>query len=173
MWPFTRKKNNDVIKDNDVIKETVETNPQVLKVKHINEKMKDKEYFIFDGCNIKMRNDKLFKRTPFEAAVYEREFLYDADSGQTVTRSIKQRYEKHKFEYTLDHFSSSNLDCILNEIDEKTKFFIKEYDNLIDILSKDDGKTYNPTHRTLHKGSAEGHREVRRTPDCSRGDSLP
>jgi hypothetical protein len=33
----------------------------------------------------------------------------------------------------------------VNNYDEKTKFFIKEYDNLIDILSKDDGKTYNPT----------------------------
>ena len=139
MWPFTRKKNNDVSK------ESIETNPQVLKLRYINEKMKDKEYFIFDGHDIKMRNDKLFKRTPFEAAVYEREFLYDSDSGQIVTRSIKQRYEKHKFAYTLDHASSSNPDCIVNEIDEKTKFFLKEYDNLIDILTKDDGKTYNPT----------------------------
>jgi len=138
MWPFTRKKNIDVSKE-------IETNPHILKIKYINEKMKDREYFIFDGTNLKMRNDKLFKRTPFEAAVYEREFLYDADSGQTVTRSIKQRYEKHKFEYTIDHASSSNPDYIVNEIDEKTKFFLKEYDNLIDILSKDDGKTYNPT----------------------------
>ena len=139
MWPFTRKKNNDVKK------ESIETNPMYLKLKYINEKMRDKEYFIFDGHDIKMRNDKLFKRTPFEAAVYEREFLYDSDSSQTVTRSIKERYEKHKFAYTIDHYSSSNPDYIVNEIDEKTKFFLKEYDNLIDILSKDDGKTYNPT----------------------------
>lgn len=139
MWPFTRKKNKDVSK------ESIETNPQVLKLKYINERMNDKEYFIFDGTYLKMRNDKLFKRTPFEAAVYEKEFLYDADSGKTVTRSIKQRYEKHKFEYTLDHASSSNPDYILSEINDKTKFFIDEYEKLIDILREDDGKTYNPT----------------------------
>ena len=139
MWPFTRKKNNDVSK------ESIETNPHVLKIRYINEKMKDREYFIFDGQELKMRNDKLFKRTPFEAAVYERKFLYDGDCKETVTRSIKQRYERHKFAYVLDHTSSSNPDYIVNEIDEKTKFFLKEYDNLIDILSKDDGKTYNPT----------------------------
>ena len=43
MWPFTRKKNNDVSK------ESIETNPHVLKIRYINEKMKDREYFIFDG----------------------------------------------------------------------------------------------------------------------------
>jgi hypothetical protein len=139
MWPFSRKKNKDSSKT------SIETDPQVLKLRYINEKMKDKEYFIFDGCNLKMRNDKLFKRTPFEAEVYEREFLYDSDCKETVTRSIKQRYEKHKFEYTIEYYSSSNPDYILGEINEKTKFFLKEYDNLIDILSKDDGKTYNPT----------------------------
>ena len=139
MWPFTKKKNNDVRK------ESIETNPQVLKLRYINERMNDKEYFIFDGTSLKMRNDKLFKRTPFEAAVYEREFRYDADSGKTVTRSIKERYEKHKFEYTLDHASSSNPDYILDEINDKTKFFIQEYEKLIDIIKNDDGNTYDPT----------------------------
>lgn len=139
MWPFSRKKNNDVTEEIEA------ESSEVRKIKLINEKMRDKEYFIFDGCYLKMRNDKLFKRTPFEAAVYEREFLYDSDSSQTVTRSIKERYEKHKFAYRLDHYSSSDPDYILNEINEKTKFFIKEYDNLIDILSNDDRKTYNPT----------------------------
>ena len=140
MWPFTRKKN-----DYDVSKESIDESPEIRKIKYINEKMKDKEYFIFDGCYVKMRNDKLFKRTPFEAAVYEREFLFDSDSSQTVTRSIKLRYEKHQFAYALDSHSSSNPDYILNEIDEKTKFFIQEYEKLIDILREDDGKTYNPT----------------------------
>lgn len=139
MWPFSRKKNNDVSK------ESIETDPQVLKLRYINEKMRDKEYFIFDGTYLKMRNDKLFKRTPFEAAVYEREFLYDSDSSMTVTRSIKYRYEKHQFAYAIDHYSSSNPDYILSEIDEKTKFFLDEYEKLIDLLREDDGKTYNPT----------------------------
>lgn len=139
MWPFSRKKNNDVSKS------SIETNPQVLKPRYINEKMNDKEYFIFDGCYIKMRNDKLFKRTPFEEAVYEKPFLYDSDSNQKVTMSIKDRYEKHKFAYAIDHATSSNPDYILGEINEKTKFFLKEYEKLINILKNDDGKTYNPT----------------------------
>lgn len=138
MWPFSRKKNNES-------KSSIETNPEILKLRYINERMNDKEYFIFDGCYLKMRNDKLFKRTPFEESVYEREFLYDSDSSQTVTRSIKQRYEKHKFAYALDHATSSNPDCILNEINEKTKFFIQEYEKLLEILKEDDRKTYRPT----------------------------
>ena len=140
MWPFSRKKKID-----DESKSSIESNPVIMKIRYINENMKDKEYFIFDGHNIKMRNDKLFKRTPFEESVYEREFLYDSDSSQTVTRSIKERYENHKFEYTLDRSSTSNTDYILNEINDKTKFFIQEYEKLIDILKNDDGKTYNPT----------------------------
>ncbi len=139
MWPFSKKKKNDESKS------SIETNPQVLKLRYINEKMNDKEYFIFDGCYIKMRNDKLFKRTPFEEAIYEKPFLYDSDSNQIVTMSIKDRYEKHKFAYAIDHATSSNPDYILGEINDKTKFFISEYNKLIDILKNDDGKTYNPT----------------------------